>query len=68
MSNMNEITLDLILRSAFKRKLVKSIDIGETKYFQNRFKYKKINDGYINESVLLIQHNDLDVFEITSDK
>jgi len=63
-----EITLDLILRSAFKRKLVKSIDIGETKYFQNRFKYKKINDGYINESVLLIQHNDLDVFEITSDK
>ena len=63
-----EITLDLILRSAFRRKLVKSINIGETKYYQNRFKYKKLNNGYINESVLLIQHDDLDVFEITSEK
>ena len=63
-----EITLDLILRSAFRRKLVKSINIGETKYYQNRFKYKKLNDAYINESVLLIQHDDLDVFEITSEK
>ena len=63
-----EITLDLILRSAYRRKLVKSINIGETKYYQNRFKYKKLNNGYINESVLLIQHDDLDVFEITSEK
>ena len=47
---------------------VKSINIGETKYYQNRFKYKKLNDAYINESVLLIQHDDLDVFEITSEK
>jgi len=59
-----EITLDLILRTSYRRKLIKSIDLPETKYYQNRFKYQTFENGFINNSVLLIQHNDLDVFEI----
>ena len=42
----------------------KSIDLPETKYYQNRFKYQTFENGFINNSVLLIQHDDLDVFEI----
>ena len=63
-----EITLDLILRSAYRRKLVKSINIGETKYYQNRFNYKNKEQGYINESILLIMHDNLEVLEISSVK
>ena len=59
-----EITLDLILRTSYQRKLIKSIDLPETKYYQNRFKYQTFENGFINNSVLLIQHDDLDVFEI----
>ena len=59
-----EITLDLILRTSYRRKLIKSIDLPETKYYQNRFKYQIFENGFINNSVLLIQHDDLDVFEI----
>ncbi|MBL6647727.1 MAG: LysM peptidoglycan-binding domain-containing protein [Flavobacteriaceae bacterium] len=59
-----EITLDLILRTSYRRKLIKSIDLPETKYYQNRFKYQNFENGFINNSVLLIQHDDLDVFEI----
>ena len=59
-----EITLDLILRTSYRRKLIKSIDLPETKYYQNRFKYQTFENGFINNSVFLIQHDDLDVFEI----
>ena len=62
-----EITLDLILRTSYRKKLIKSIDLGETRYSQNRFKYRKKDKGFINESVFLIQHEDLDLFEISSD-
>ena len=62
-----EITLDLILRTSYRKKLIKSIDLGETRYSQNRFKYRKKDNGFINESVFLIQHEDLDLFEISSD-
>ena len=63
-----EITLDLILRTAHRRKLVKSIDLGETSYFQNRFDYVNKEQGYINQSVFLVKHDDLEVLEITSEK
>ncbi len=63
-----EITLDLMLRIAHRRKLVKSIDLGETKYYQNRFNYKNKGQGYINESILLIKHDNLEVSEIPSEK
>jgi hypothetical protein len=63
-----EITLDLILRTAHRRRLVKSIDLGETKYYQNRFNYKNKGEGYVNESILLIKHDKLEVHEILSEK
>ena len=63
-----EITLDLMLRIAHRRKLVKSIDLGETKYYQNRFNYKNKGQGYVNESILLIKHDDLEVSEFSSEK
>ena len=63
-----EITLDLILRTAHRRKLVKSIDLGETSYFQNRFDYVNKEQGYINQSVFLVKHDDLEVLEIKSEK
>ena len=63
-----EIALDLILRTAHRKKLIKSVDIGETKYYQNRFNYKNKEQGYINESILLIKHDNLEVLEISSVK
>ena len=63
-----EITLDLILRTAHRKKLIKSVDLGETKYYQNRFNYKNKEQGYINESILLIKHDNLEVLEISSVK
>jgi hypothetical protein len=63
-----DITLDLVLRVAFKKKLIKSLDIGETEYLQNRFNYLPKYDGYINNSIFLIQHSKLNIFEIHNDK
>ena len=63
-----DITLDLVLRVAFKKKLIKSIDIGETEYLQNRFNYLPKDDGYINNSIFLIQHDKLNIYEIYNDK
>ena len=63
-----EIALDLILRTAHRKKLIKSVDLGETKYYQNRFNYKNKEQGYINESILLIMHDNLEVLEISSVK
>ena len=64
----HDITLDLVLRVAFKKKLIKSVGIGETEYLQNRFNYLSKDDGYINNSIFLIQHNKLNISEIYNDK
>ena len=64
----HDITLDLVLRVAFKKKLIKSVDIGETEYLQNRFNYLSKDDGYINNSIFLIQHDKLNISEIYNDK
>jgi|TARA_B110000503_G_scaffold112421_1_gene168551 hypothetical protein len=63
-----DITLDLVLRVAYKKKLIKSINIGETEYLQNRFNYLPKDGGYINNSIFLIQHNKFNIFEIYNDK
>ena len=63
-----DLTLDLILRVAYKNKLIKSLGIGETDYMQNKFNYLSKNNGYINNSVFLIQHDKLNIFEIYNDK
>ncbi len=59
-----DITLDLILRVANKRKLIKSIEIGETEYLQNKFNYFPFKKGFINKSIYLIKHEKLNVLEI----
>ena len=57
--------LDVILRIAFKEKLKKSINIGETQYIENRFFYDKTeNESYTNRSFYILQHSGYDIMEI----
>jgi len=59
-----DITLDLILRVATKKKFIKSVEIGETSYLQNKFNYSSNNKGFINKSIYLIKHDKLKIMEI----
>ncbi len=59
-----DITLDLILRVANKIKFIKSVEIGETEYLQNKFNYFPFNKGFINKSIYLIKHEKLNILEI----
>ena len=59
-----DITLDLILRVANKRKFIKSVEIGETEYLQNKFNYFPLNNGFINKSIYMIKHEKLNILEI----
>ena len=60
-----DLILDVILRIAFKEKLKKSIDIGETQYIENRFFYDKTeNESYTNRSFYILQHSGYDIMEI----
>ena len=51
-----DITLDLILRVANRKRFDKSIKLGETEYLQNKFNYMPKNKGYINKAIYLIKH------------
>ena len=62
-----DITLDLILRVAFRKKLIKSIDLGETNYLQNKFNYFPFKKGFINKSIYLIKHKKLNIIELNDD-
>ena len=60
-----DLILDVILRIAFKEKLKRSIDIGETQYIENRFFYDKTeNESYTNRSFYILQHSGYDIMEI----
>ena len=60
-----DLILDVILRIAFREKLKKSIDIGETQYIENRFFYDKTeNESYTNRSFYILQHSGYDIMEI----
>jgi len=60
-----DLILDVILRIAFKEKLKKSINIGETQYIENRFFYDKTeNESYTNRSFYILQHSGYDIMEI----
>lgn len=60
-----DLILDVILRIAFKEKLKKSIDIGETQYIENRFFYDKTeNESYTNRAFYILQHSGYDIMEI----
>jgi hypothetical protein len=61
-----DITLDLILRVATKKKFIKSVEIGETSYLQNKFNYSSNNKGFINKSIYLIKHEKLKIIEINN--
>ena len=63
----HDITLDLILRVANRRRFVKSIKIGETEYLQNKFNYLPKNKGYINRSIYLIKHEKLNIIKLKED-
>lgn len=60
-----DLTLDIILRIAFRQKMKKSIDIGETEYVESRFLYNKTeNESYTNEAFFILQHSGYEVIEI----
>ena len=60
-----DLILDVILRIAFKEKLKRSIDIGETQYIENRFIYDKTeNESYTNRAFYILQHSGYDIMEI----
>lgn len=60
-----DLTLDIILRIAFKGKLNNSLSIGETEYIENRFLYYTLdNESYINEAFYILQHSNYELLEI----
>ncbi|MBL30520.1 MAG: hypothetical protein CMC81_04725 [Flavobacteriaceae bacterium] len=60
-----DLMMDLLLRISIYDDLFKSIKIGETEYFNNKFNYVPFNDeSYINEGYYLLKHESYDVIEI----
>ena len=60
-----DVTLDVLLRIAYSGSLKKSLEIGETFYNQNCFSYTlDQNNSYVNEAVLILQHEGYEVKEI----
>ena len=60
-----DVTLDVLLRIAYSGSLKKSLQIGETFYNQNCFSYTlDQNNSYVNEAVLILQHEGYEVKEI----
>ena len=59
-----DITLDIILRLAYKEEIYLPY-IGETDYLENRFFYEKAPQaGYQNIGFYLLQHQGYDIIEI----
>ena len=59
-----DITLDIILRLAYKEEIYLP-SIGETDYLENRFFYEKASQaGYQNVGFYLLQHQGYDIVEI----
>ena len=59
-----DLTLDLLLRSAYKKTLFKSYSVGETEFLQNKFDYENNSGGFSNKAIYLIQHEKLNIFEL----
>ena len=60
-----DVSIDAILRTAFTKNLIKSIELGETQYESNRFFYQKnYNESYINKGYYILEHSGYDIFEI----
>ncbi|MGB0260195.1 MAG: amino acid ABC transporter substrate-binding protein [Flavobacteriaceae bacterium] len=61
-----ELVLDLILRTATRRKLFDGFSIGETQYLQNKFLFEPDASGlgYRNNSIYLLQHQGFETIEL----
>ena len=61
-----DLTMDVVLRIVTSQDLYQSVsDAPMTSYIENKFSYKKkAFGGYINESVYLVQYNNLEIKEI----
>ena len=61
-----ELVLDLILRTAIRRKLFDGFSLGETEYLQNKFLFEKdpVGQGYRNNSIYLLQHQGYETIEL----
>jgi hypothetical protein len=61
-----DLTMDVVLRLATSQDLYQSVeDTPMTSYIENKFAYKKkLFGGYYNESVYIVQYNDLEIEEI----
>ncbi len=60
-----DVSIDAILRTAFTKNLIKSIELGETQYESNRFFYQEnYNESYINKGYYILEHSGYDIFEI----
>jgi len=60
-----DVTLDVLLRTAYSGSLEKSLSIGETFYIQSLFSYAPDqNNSYVNEAVLILQHQGYQVMEL----
>ena len=60
-----DVTMDVILRTAFAKNFSKSIELGETQYESNRFLYEENdNESYINKAYYILEHNGYDIFEL----
>ena len=60
-----DLTLDVLLRTAYPGSIRNTVDIGETQYEENRFQYiNKTPDSFINRGCFMLQHIGYDIREI----
>lgn len=61
-----DLTMDIVLRLVTSQDLYQSVNNTPlTSYIENKFAYKKkLFGGYYNESVYLVQYNDLEIVEV----
>jgi hypothetical protein len=60
-----ELITDLVLRTAIRRKLTDGFSLGETEYMQNKFLFERDSSGqgYRNNSIYLLEHQDFETIE-----
>ena len=60
-----DLVMDLIIRIAVATKLEKSLELGETQYRSNRFRYEtEENNSFSNTALFILQHRGYQIIEI----
>ncbi|MAC93669.1 MAG: hypothetical protein CMC01_08250 [Flavobacteriaceae bacterium] len=60
-----DLVMDLITRIAVATKLEKSLELGETQYRSNRFRYEtEENNSFNNTATFILQHRGYQIIEI----